>query len=78
MAGLEGIIRPFVGEQVGPQPFHPGNSQSAPPVRMSIGLIGGSKTFAFSSSSSLSSYMAAVHTEKPSTAFDMSTGKLAQ
>jgi hypothetical protein len=78
MSGLEPIIRPFVGEQVGPQPFHPGNSASAPPVRLSIGLVGGSKTFSFSSSTTLSSYMAAVHTEKPSDAFDMTTGKLAQ
>lgn len=77
MAGLEPIIRPFVGNPVGPQPFHPGQSASAPPVRFAIGLVGGNKTFAFSGSTSLSSYMAAVHTEKPSTAFDMTTGKLA-
>lgn len=77
MAGLEGIIRPFVGEQVSPQPFHQGNSQSAPPVRLSVGLVGGSKTFAFSSSATISSYMAAVHTEKTSSAFDMTTGQLA-
>jgi hypothetical protein len=77
MAGLEGIIRPFVGENVAPTPFHPGNSASAPPVRFAVGLVGGSKTFAFSSSSTLSSYMAAVHTEKASDAFDMTTGKLA-
>jgi hypothetical protein len=78
MAGLEGIIRPFVGSNVAPQPFHPGTSTSAPPVRLSIGLVGGSKTFAFSQSSTLTSYMAAVHTEKASKAFDMTTGKLAQ
>lgn len=77
MAGLEPIIRPFVGNSVGPQRFIPGAAASAPPVRMSVGIIGGSRTFSFSSSSSLSSYMAAVHTEKPSTAFDMTTGKLA-
>jgi hypothetical protein len=77
MAGLEPIIRPFVGNDVGPTPFHPGGaSASAPPIRFAIGVIGGTKTFAFSSSSSLSSYMAAVHTEKQSTAFDMTTGKL--
>jgi len=75
---LEAIIRPFVGDQVSPQPFNPGNSASAPPVRLSVGQIGGSKTFSFSSSTSISSYMAAVHTEKTSTAFDMTTGKLAQ
>lgn len=77
MSGLEPIIRPFVGQDVGPTPFHPQGGQSAPPVRLSIGLVGGSKTFAFSTSSTLTSYMAAVHTEKTSSAFDMSTGKLA-
>ena len=77
MAGLEGIIRPFVGEQVGPQPFHPGSSQSAPPVRLSVGLIGGSRTFSYSGNSSSSMYMAAVHTEKSQSIFDMSSGKLA-
>lgn len=77
MAGLEGIIRPFVGAQVSPQRFIAGSPASAPPVRLSVGLVGGSKTFSFSSSTSLSSYMAAVHTERASSAFDMSTGKLA-
>lgn len=78
MAGLEGIIRPFVGEQVGPQPFHPSGSQSAPPVRLSIGIVGGSKTFSFSGSATTAMYMAAVHTEKTSKAFNMSTGKLSE
>lgn len=79
MAGLEGVIRPFAGAQVTPQRFIPnGGGASAPPVRLAVGLVGGSKTFSFSNSTSLSSYMAAVHTEKVSTAFDMSTGKLAQ
>lgn len=77
MAGLEPIIRPFVGQDVGPTPFHPQGGASAPPVRISIGLIGGSKTFGFSNSSSLSSYMAAVHKEQGTNIFDMSTGKLA-
>ena len=78
MAGLEGVIRPFVGEQVGPQPFHPGSSQSAPPVRLAVGVVGGSKTFPYSGSSSSTMYMAAVHTEKTSKAFDMTTGSLAR
>jgi hypothetical protein len=77
MAGLEGVIRPFVGDSVAPVPFHVGNSASAPPVRLAIGIVGGSKTFGFSNSSTETSYMAAVHTEKASTAFDMTTGKLA-
>jgi hypothetical protein len=78
MAGLEPIIRPFAGDTVGPTPFHPAGAVSVPSVQLNIGLVGGNKTFAFSGSTSLSSYMAAVHTEKPSTAFDMTTGKLAQ
>lgn len=73
---METIIRPFIGTAVDPTPFHPGNAQSAPPVRLAIGVVGGTKTFAFSHSTNISSYMAAVHTEKASTAFDMSTGKL--
>ncbi len=76
MAGLEGIIRPFIGNSVNPTPFHPQNSASAPPVRLAVGLVGGSKTFGFSSSTTLSSYMAAVHTEKTTDIFDMTTGKL--
>lgn len=78
MAGLEPIIRPFVGDSVAPTPFHPGsNPTSAPPVRLNIGIVGGSKTFAFSNSVTLSSYMAAVHKEKSTPIFDMTTGKLA-
>jgi hypothetical protein len=77
MAGLEGVIRPFVGSEVSPRPFHPGQSQSAPPVRLAVGIIGGNKTFPYSGSATTSSYMAAVHTEAKSSAFDMTTGKLA-
>lgn len=77
MAGLEPIIRPFVGQTTAPVPFHPAGSTSAPMVRLSVGLVGGNKTFSWSHSTSLSSYMAAVHTEKSSNAFDMTTGKLA-
>lgn len=78
MAGLEPIIRPFVGDNVGPTPFHPAGAANVPPVRLSVGLVGGSRTFSFSNSSTITSYMASVHTEKPSDAFDMTTGKLAQ
>jgi hypothetical protein len=77
MAALEPIIRPFVGPGTDPTPFHPENGSSQPPVLLSVGLVGGSKTFSYSQSATLTSYMAAVHTEKPSTAFDMTTGKLA-
>lgn len=77
MAALEPIIRPFVGDNIAPTPFHPQGGASVPPVLLSVGLVGGTKTFSFSQSATLTSYMAAVHTEKPSDAFDMSTGKLA-
>jgi hypothetical protein len=73
---LETIIRPFVNDPVTPQRFQPGSSTSAPPVRLAIGIIGGTKTFSFSSSVNLSSYMAQVHTEQASDAFDMSSGTL--
>lgn len=76
MAGLEQVIRPFVDQTTGPTPFHPAGAVSVPPVRMSIGLVGGNKTFSFSQSATLTNYMAAVHTEKASTSFNMVTGKL--
>ncbi len=75
--GLQSIIRPFVGQNVAPQRIHQPGAVGVPPVRFAIGEVGGTKTFSYSGSSTLSSYMAAVHTEKPSTAFDMTTGKLA-
>lgn len=76
MAGMEGIVRPFVGQDVTPTRVFPQGGRSAPPVHFTVGLRGGTKTFSFSGSSSISSYMAAVHTEKESDAFDMSTGEL--
>lgn len=76
MARMETIIRPFVGESAAPtRVFAPGG-RSAPPVHLTVGLRGGTKTFSFSGSSSMSSYMAAVHTEKSVDAFDMETGKV--
>jgi hypothetical protein len=78
MAGMEGIVRPFVGPGTAPRRVFEPSSRSAPSVHFSVGLRGGNKIFSFSGSSSISSYMAAVHTEKASDAFDMTTGKLAQ
>ena len=77
MAGMEGIIRPFVGPGVAPRRIFEPGAKSSPPIHFSIGLRGGNKIFSFSGSSTTSSYMAAVHTEKASDAFDMATGKLA-
>jgi hypothetical protein len=76
MAGMEGVIRPFVGSSVSPVPIHHPGAANVPPVRFAIGDVGGTKTFSYSGSSSLSSYMATINTEKTSTAFDMTTGEL--
>lgn len=78
MAGMEGIIRPFTEKQVSPVPIYQNGARSTAPVRLSIGAVGGTKTFSFSGSSSLSSYMAAVHTERTTPIFDMTTGDLAK
>lgn len=76
MPNMEGIVRPFTGADVTPKKEFSPAGQSAPVVRIALGEVGGNKTFSYSGSSSISSYMAAVHTEKPSDAFDMTTGKL--
>lgn len=73
---LEATIRPFQSPETTATPFHPENGTSAPPVRLQVGIKGGTKTFSWSGASSISTYMAAVHTEKPSSVFDMTTGKL--
>jgi hypothetical protein len=78
MAGLEGVIRPFAGVGVGPDVIRKPGAVDTPPVRWSVGLVGGQKMFAYSGNSSLTSYMATVHTEKTSDAFDMTTGQLAE
>jgi len=73
---MEGIIRPFVGADVTPIPLKSSSPVSAPAVRFAVGEIGGTKTFSYSGSSSLTSYMTNVHTEATATNFDMTTGKL--
>lgn len=74
--GLESIIRPYVAPDTEPTPFHPAGSTSTPPVRLTVGLIGGTKTFAYAQSGSTSKYMAAVHTETAVNAFDMTSGQV--
>lgn len=71
---MEAIVRPFVGNEVTPRAIHQQGGKAQPPVRIAVGIIGGNTTFSYSGSSSLSSYMMAVNTEKPSTNFDMTTG----
>lgn len=76
MAGMEGVIRPFVGADVTPTPLKPSSPVSAPMVRFVVGARGGTKTFSYSGGSTLTSYMTNVHKEAPPTNFDMTTGKL--
>jgi hypothetical protein len=61
---------------VTPTPFHPAGATSTPPVRIVVGLRGGTKTFSFSGSATRSSYMEAVHRESAPSNFDMTTGKV--
>jgi hypothetical protein len=60
---LEAIVRPFVGEDVTPAPFHPPSAAAVTLVRISVGLKGGSRTFAFSASSTRSTRMGEKHKE---------------
>jgi hypothetical protein len=64
MTDLETIVRPFSTPDVTPQPFHPAGAQGVPPVRITVGLKGGTKTFSFSASSSRSNRMGNKHKEK--------------
>jgi hypothetical protein len=75
--GLEVVIRPFAEPDNGPTPFHPAGAVNVPPVRLTVGLVGGTKTWAFSMSFTQATKMAAVHTEKTQSVFDMTTGQLA-
>ena len=76
--GLEVVVRPFAEPDNGPPQFHPAGAVGVPPVRLTVGLVGGTKQYAFSMSATAATKMAAVHTEKTQNVFDMSTGKLAQ
>lgn len=78
MAGMEGIIRPFAEKDVTPLRIYQSGARSVAPVRLAIGAVGGTKTFSFSGSASMSSRMAAVHTERTTPIFDMTIGDLAR
>lgn len=64
MTDLETIVRPFTTPDVTPQPFHSAGSQGVPPVHVSVGLKGGTKTFSFSASSTRSTRMGNKHKER--------------
>lgn len=75
MTVLDSLIRPSINDPVTPTPIRQPSPASQPLVRFVVGLVGGSKTFSYSGSSSLSSYMADVHTEQPVDNFDLSSLK---
>jgi hypothetical protein len=61
---LEPIIRPFADEDVTPTKFVQPGQVGTPPVRVSVGLKGGTKTFSFSGSSVNTTRIGHTHTEK--------------
>ena len=74
---IEAIVRPFQTENTFPTPFTEENQPGAPPVRIAVGIRGGTKTFAYSGSYTVTTYMMAVHKETNVSTFDYKTGKTA-
>lgn len=64
---LQAIIAPYVGQDVTPTPFTPPGTVGTPPVHVTVGLKGGTKTFATSASSQQSYKLGTVLTESPPT-----------
>lgn len=70
---IESIIRPFTTEDVTPQKYQQPGAVGAPPVRVVVGLKGGTKTFSFSGSSSASTRIGHRHTERAPTSTALQT-----
>ena len=66
-APFESTVNPFVHEDVTPTPFEQPGVVGVPPVRITVGLKGGTKTFTTSYSYSRSTKLGSVHTESPTT-----------
>lgn len=60
---LEQVVRPYQGEDVTPVRVTTPGVAGAAPVRLSIGLRGGTKIFAYSGSGTVSTKMGEVHKE---------------
>lgn len=74
-APLEGIFRPFETQDVGPTPFYPPGAVGVPPVRIAIGSIGGTRTFAYQGSLHETFYLGTIRTESAvPNLFDFATG----
>jgi hypothetical protein len=75
--GLESIVRPFAGQDVSPSRVTQPGVVGVPPVIVTVGLVGGTMNFSFSSSATLTNYMVEEHKEHTSKNFDMQSGKMA-
>lgn len=64
-AALEGIVRPFVGDNVFPTPFTKPGESGSQMVRVAIGFQGSLKTMGYSFSVTSTSKMGQAHKEKP-------------
>ena len=62
---IETIVRPSETQDTFPTPFTEPAQPGAAPVRIAVGIKGGSKTFAYSGGYTVNTYMVAVHKEKP-------------
>ncbi len=61
---IETIVRPFVGQDITPTRTVKAGQSSVEPVLIMVGRKGGSKTFAWSGSASMTSYLIRIHRER--------------
>lgn len=60
---LENFVRQLETPSLGPQRYYPPGVIGVPPVRRSVGLRGGTKTFNYSLDVTTELYMAQINTE---------------
>jgi hypothetical protein len=63
MSGLEQTIRPFADQDVTPDGYIAPGTVGVPPVRVTVGLKGGTKFFTTAASSSVSFRMGSINSE---------------
>jgi hypothetical protein len=63
---MEQIIKPFQGENVGPEAYVPPSGEHATPALVQVGLTGGTQIFTGDFSFTETSKLGAVHTEASS------------
>ncbi len=77
-APIEGIIGPFLPQDVTPQRYTKPGQGSTPMVRIAIGYVGTVKTLGFSMSATTTSKMGQSHNENPPTSSESLQAKLSQ